>query len=389
MSTNVADTQHVPRDNGPRPCQDVSLATLAERITRFGDRTALWELHDNRTPFRLRAGQSMAMVEYVATLRETAWALRLCGYDHAVTDGAYDLTIDKFANLPPNGHSQASRVPAGPDCRHYYGAFLDAFARWKRGNRIGSPILEECVAARILQRGVLKHFRLSCLEARRGANPARSRYVWRVNGGKICVWMPLSISGRKRGRWLEANVDNPCPGRPGERRRVQTVIDERLGVACQIPSNPDHRETHVHRPVDDPSAALVERECSVYGLARVVAEEKAATIDLQRPAVKALGRSRLKQLILRIFEGLGEGVYEEKRLAQAFGLSGATFSRFAGSRWRSHLSGKIPDLWANTAQTLAGHRQFVEAAVEAGVWNEVQRIMAGGQPTQATRDSDA
>ena len=99
-------------------------------------------------------------------------------------------------------------------------------------------------------------------------------------------------------------------------------------------------------------------------------------------AIRALGKSRLKQLILRIFDELNEEAYEEKRLADAFGLSRATFSRFAGSRWKSHSSGQIPDLWANTAQTLAGHGRFVEAAEEAGVWDEVQKIVTGNRLTQ-------
>ena len=389
MRTKLAGTEQVLSGNGPRPHGTSSLGTLAERIAYFGDQTALRELHDHRTPFRLRTGRPMALVEYVSTLRETTWAMRLCGRDDAIADRAYDLTIDKFANLPTKDQSRASRVSAGPDCRYNYVAFLDALAQWKRENQIDSPILEEPVAARILQRGVLKHFRLSCLEARRRANPTMSRYVWRVNGEAIRVWMPVSVSGRERGRWLNANVDNPRPERPDEQRRVQAIIDERLGTACRVPGNPDHYDAHTLRAGTSPSTTSVEQECRVNGLARFVAEEKAETIDAQRPAIRALGRSRLKQLILCVFEELCEGVYQEKKLAQAFGLSGATFSRFAGSRWRSHASGRIPDLWANTAHTLAGHQQFVETAVEAGVWNEVQNVMADGRPPRTGRLSDA
>jgi hypothetical protein len=63
---------------------------------------------------------------------------------------------------------------------------------------------------------------------------------------------------------------------------------------------------------------------------------------------------------------LSEGSYEEETLAEMFGLNRATFSRFAGSQWRS--SGKtVPDLWRNLAETLARHSAFVETARQAGV----------------------
>jgi len=40
-----------------------------------------------------------------------------------LSERAYDLTLDKFMNLPTGpGH-------IGPDCRHYFGAFLTAMDR--------------------------------------------------------------------------------------------------------------------------------------------------------------------------------------------------------------------------------------------------------------------
>ena len=80
--------------------------------------------------------------------------------------------------------------------------------------------------------------------------------------------------------------------------------------------------------------------------------------------------------------------YEEKRLADAFGISRATFTRFAGSRWKMDADGRVPDLWANTAQTLAAHAPFMEAAEEAGVWNNVELILANRHCPQPRSRAD-
>ena len=70
-----------------------------------------------------------------------------------------------------------------------------------------------------------------------------------------------------------------------------------------------------------------------------------------------------------------EKTINQQNLAQLFGLSLSTFSRFAGSRWRKRSDRAIPDLWLNTAQTLASHRALVEAAKDAGVWHRVGQVL--------------
>jgi len=124
---------------------------------------------------------------------------------------------------------------------------------------------------------------------------------------------------------------------------------------------------------------MIEEQISVNGLADTVADEKAENIEQQRPTIRRLGEGKLKQLIQSVFTDLADGSYEEKQIAASFGLSRATFSRFAGSRWHHHCKDPIvtsvPDLWRNTAQTLAGHSDFVIAAQKAGVWKRVSGIL--------------
>lgn len=349
--------------------RSLGLAELVGRIAELDDRRALRELHDHRTAFRLGSGPAMVLGEFLAALLVTRWASRLAGGDEAILDGAYDITVDKFTHLPTPGDPVKS---PGPDCRHYYADFLRRVdTAMDSQTQPIDDLGKERLAAVILQRVVMLHFRLSCLEARRRRDRARTRYAWHVNGGVLYLWMPASVSGAKRRSWLERNVGPADPTCPGERARVQAIIDKQLGTAAHVPiCDWDAASPNAKRPEE----SLIEAEVGVMGLARAVAAEKAERIDEQRPSVAALGRGGLKQLILRVFEDLADGQYEEKQLAEDFGLSRPTFSRFAGSRWRG-TGDRIPDLWANVARVLAGHRDFVEAARKAGVWPSVRRVL--------------
>jgi hypothetical protein len=122
---------------------------------------------------------------------------------------------------------------------------------------------------------------------------------------------------------------------------------------------------------------------TVEGLARAVADEKVNNIDHQRPKIQELGPKRLKRLILRAFQDLHDGCYQEKRLAERFRRSRPTVSRFAGSRWRTRPDAPPPDLWVNVAEVLAANDDFVEAAKAVGVWPRVQDVLL-----QADRSRD-
>jgi hypothetical protein len=119
-------------------------------------------------------------------------------------------------------------------------------------------------------------------------------------------------------------------------------------------------------------------------LAEAVADEKVKNIQKQRESIRALGKERLEQLILRIFKDLNDGQYKDKEVAEQFGLRKATFSRFAGSRWLQGNS--IPDLWRNTTEVLSTNPTFKEVAINTGVWKDVEatRARAASQGTEET-----
>ena len=127
------------------------------------------------------------------------------------------------------------------------------------------------------------------------------------------------------------------------------------------------------------ASSVLENEINKEGLSKTIACEKAENIAQQRPAIRMLGEEKLKKLICTIFDRLIHGDYMEKELAVDFGLSQATMSRFSGRRWNNHYDETqeafVPDLWRNTAQTLARHSDFVAAAQRAGVWKRVQVVL--------------
>ena len=82
-------------------------------------------------------------------------------------------------------------------------------------------------------------------------------------------------------------------------------------------------------------------------LAGAIADEKSAGIRQQRRSIQKLGKKSLKKMILRIFEAIDDGNLQDHQIAKDFGLSKATYSRFAGSRW-AQSDTSIPDLWRNT-----------------------------------------
>jgi len=350
------------RGSPSRPYAQISLVELIERIVEASDAAAVRELHDHRTPFRIGGQQRrLTLTAFVAALCEMPWAQRLCGYDRLVAERAFDLTIDRFSSIP-----LSEDAPCGPDCRLYFASVLKTVREWvsRRGSAAGLDV--EAVTARILQQRVTSHAWLCCKEARRSCNPTRSRFAWQMNGAVIHVWMPVSVAGGDRRRWLEAQLPDVDLRRPGERARIQAIVDDRFGIARFVPLPADLaavQTLHIENDMEE----------GPFELDSFVAEEKASLIHKQRPRIRALGPERLMALIRRIFQAIAAGEYDEKKFAAEFAISRATLSRFAGIRWRSTT--RFPDLWVNTAHTLAAHGRFVEAAMAAGVWDLVQAVV--------------
>ena len=333
---------------------NLPLRELVARIARDSDLSALHELHNRRTLFSFREDYRLLLANYLNRLRESATA----GGWEAHSDRAYDLTLDKFSHFPNDGTGQT-------DCRNYFNAALRVLEQ----RMPHSELRGELLLAQILQRLIYKHFQHSLRESKR--NGLMTRYEWEFLSGKLMLLMPRSMTGSERRRWLEENVPDIIPSRLGERNRIQALIDDAFADS-QLPL--DEEVDGYLQSSSWPDSI------SVHGLAQTLASEKADGILELRPTIQGLGVEKLEALIHRIFDQLSEGALRDGEIAHEFGLTTATFSRFAGSQWNaSDLKGVIPDLWRNLARLLASHEDFIAAATEAGIWNRVVAIQRASQ----------
>lgn len=329
---------------------------ILSAIVASADRHALHEMLARRRLFYDR-GRRLLLPEFLWQLREN---LRKKTSSKTtvdqVADDTYDLTLSKFSNLPGTESEIQSRDSRRNseklkqkqiDCRNYYRVVLDRMEQWREESPLTSALTEEQVVGKILQDFVVRHFYLSRLEALRRQRPFSSRYAWKIRG------------------------DNEDLHEL--RDRVQAAIDahyylSRLVSADDLADQLVAAEDH-HESADDVPSLL----------ARVVALEKVNHIEKLRPAIRSLGKKMLEQLILRIFGDLTDETFEDGAIANDFGSSKATFSRFAGSQWREKLTGEegdaISDLWRNTAKAIAADPIFLEAAQEAHVSFVVQRML--------------
>ncbi|MBT4819982.1 MAG: hypothetical protein HOJ57_28675 [Lentisphaerae bacterium] len=356
----------------------MGIVALVEAIVSYSDRNALGELL-GRTAFRSLDSQQLAMPEFLGLL---TWSAKR-RFGDRIAEAARDLTADKFSRFPDSledmpAHRRQHARHGGPDCRKCYAAFLRDIAAEETAMKPSCPIENEILAANRLQGLVSRQFWLSCLESRRTQDETRSRYDWSVNGGVLHLTMPRFLVGQERRRWLEANVPNVDPERPGERERAQEAIDRHWGTkqifSLDAPGVPLPEEASVEP--DLPWSFFY--GLSEENLARVVAQEKADRISEQRPAIRALGKTRLIDLITTVFAELADGNSSDRELAQRAGLSPSTFSRFCGRNWRGNNGNgraySTPDLFVNTARVLGATPSFREAALAAGVWDGVKAI---------------
>ena len=66
-------------------------------------------------------------------------------------------------------------------------------------------------------------------------------------------------------------------------------------------------------------------------------------------------------------------------IANEFGISKATYSRFAGRDWKNNNNGEVPDLWKNIAQIVTSNHILLETAISVGVKPVIDNILKSSQ----------
>ena len=356
----------------------LTLLQLTERIADSGDPGALKELHDHRAIFGGQREDAIHLAEYIAGLTDSRMPNCWCGGDDSVLAEAYNLTVDKFYNIPSEPANLQQQRPSGSDCRYYYKAFIRCAKSKLKAEPLHSAIESEMVLTQTLLKLIKRHFFLSCLEAKRRAQKLKRRYIWKIGGKIIYLWLPWELAGQRCREWLQANVPDADPQRPGEQDRVQAIVDRLLTKRNIFYLSELNRVGERLPPSPGNMPPAMQDQISVKGLAEAVAIDKTENIKQQRRTIQRLGRVKLAQLIRTVFTSLAHGDYLEKDVASRFGLSPATLSRFAGSRFRSILEDvivtNVPDLWRNTAGVLSSHPDFVIAAQKSGVWKRIRKM---------------
>jgi len=322
----------IPDSRGQPSLGSEPLRRLLERVAERGDRKALDEIIQNRRLFRHGNKTHLSLPAFVFELIER-WKLSFPGQTEELRGTAYDLALDRFFNLPDHG-AEGGRDPKGPsgqsrtDCRFYYRAFLGDLRR-RSVPKSSHAVLEEYEVASLFARFVARHCYLSLLEAKRRILARyRSRYTWQLHKDRsVRVWFPRSVASKKRKRWLEANVPDPDPTRPGEQQRVQAIIDALLPATGQVSFDDLDDLMAVSYPPTDWTA--IERDS--LGFPECIAGEKAQSIHLQRRSVRELGKRNVERLVLAVFKNVVTREKTDRELATEFGLSQRAFSDFAGS----------------------------------------------------------
>lgn len=360
----------------------MTLIDIAKRIVFHCDHQALTEFHTNRTVFSYNNSKPMLFIDFLDKLKRASadahWSTKN-GLE--ISEMAYDHTVNKFTCLPcsesssgtplENGNNFVKR--SGTDCRLYFRAFLKHTKKLQENHRIQCQIKQEYRVASAMRGMVRRHFYLSRLEAVRKNNVFWSRYYWDINGDKITVWMPKAIKGSQRRKWLEINIESPNPSAPDEQKRIQAIINQKLVKEKFVSiSEADKKSDNERRWLWSDSD-----ETLGISLAKAVSTEKVININKQRRSIKALGKENLERLILNIFDNIQNIGSNDLKLAETFGLSKATFSRFAGRRWFQSNSG-IPDLWLNTAQVLSNHARFKRVVIKTGFLDKIKSTIKKG-----------
>jgi hypothetical protein len=359
--------------------RSMSLLKLITLITDNEDPRALEEIHTRRI-FHNKESSHLRVIEYLEILRERAANMNWRNVNpYEIADEAHDITLEKFSNmLQPDEKVKQS----GSNCRLYYRALRKRLEKDLAMNPPKGALEEELRVMQAFQGLVNRHFLFSIREAERKCNLLWSRYCWHINGFKINLWMPKSLSGNERRKWLTDTIGSPDSSKLDERKRIQGIINGYFADHKIIPLKEESKLSTFHGPRNGPEFG----QPPVRTLVKVVAEEKAFYIEKQRPGIKKLGAIKLKKLIMQIFNEIRDGCYRDANIAKKYGLSKSTFSRFAGSRWRDSKSNSIPDLWMNTAKVLATHSAFKELSIRSGVWDQVKATLDGILPESPSNE---
>ena len=359
----------------------LSTAELIEKIALHSDGAALNELLSQRKLLSL-GGVRYLLPEFLWKLKQERFRPYIFPRQNEKVvdeklDLVYDRTLQKFSVLKPQTETVSI---AGPYCNNQY-LHLHNEISTRINQQIQSQIDEEIEVGRLFKKLVTKNIVYSWLEACRITERTFARYRWQVQGENIELKRPSWMKGHAFRKWLERNIDlNHL-----DRRDIQEQINKRFGFGKHLDFD-DLQEHDTDIAVNPDPVEAGERAYLGKHLYRRVADEKSESIHQQRPAIRKLGREKVRQLVLRILDEYVEQGSKDIDIAKEFNLSKATFSRFAGRDWKKSKDGSsmvVPDLWRNMAKMINRDPYFSEAAIRLGIKEKVDMIQQESERVQA------
>ena len=363
----------------------LSTIEIVDRIARNSDNEALNYLLTERKLFWYNA-ERLLFPEYLLKLRLNNFKPFINNFYgekdfEAKLDMVYDRTLKKFTNLKPKNEE---KYEFGPYCDNQYREFLELYDKLvyhsfisQRLNKeeVGlTELKKEVLAEKTFRKLIIKHIKFSWMEACRIGNQFFKRYRWNLPKGSIELKRPNSMNGHEFRKWLESNIDAPDPLQDNESERIQDIVYKKFGMPEII--SYDNDECYIEPSHESDPIQVMETDYFRNNFYETIADEKAGNISKLRPSIRRLGSENVRKLVSIILEHYTDEDYSDTLIAKKFGLSKATFHRFAGCEWKDKKSNKeVPDLWKNISKVMLSNPIFADIALSCGVLGTIEKIV--------------
>jgi hypothetical protein len=286
-------------------------------------------------------------------------------------DRTYDRALQKFSVLKP---PIITNEDEGPYCDNQYRELYKKINELKVEGEICNEFDCEKEIEKILQNIVVRHLKYSWLEVCRQINHFYHRYRWELPTETMELKKPRWKKGNEFRRWLDINVRDGNNEKSLERKQVQKQIYDWFGHPSDMSIDVDNDIRNKLYVLDDP-IEIMEKEDMGNRFYESIENEKANNIQHLRPSIRKLGKEKVKELVHNILHNFTNDDYTDTTVANEFGLSKATFSRFAGKDWRKGEVTETPDLWRNIAHIVNSDPKFQEATIDFGVRDVIDIVL--------------
>jgi hypothetical protein len=354
----------------------LSTFELIKNVALHSDNIALNEILASRKLLVLKKKKRLLLPEYLWQLKErNFYPFVIVGKNERNVDEkidrTYDLILQKFLILKPSIITNENK---GPYCDNQYKELYKKINELKIERKIHKASDYEEAIEKIFRNMVVRHLKYSWGEVCRQMNHFYHRYRWELPAETMELKKPRWKKGNEFRRWLEINVWDEDNEKSLERKQVQKKIYDSFGHPFDISIDVDNDLRNKLSVIDDP-IEMMKKEDMGNRFYESIADEKANNVQRLRPSIRNLGKEKIKELVLYILNNFNNDDYNDITVANKFGLSKATYSRFAGKDWKKGKVIESPDLIRNIAKVVNSHPIFLEVVTDLGQRDVINTIL--------------